>query len=118
MLTVLGSRAGLLGALVVPWGRPGQGENSLHEGCNNGRQVKAATLVNVPTLIIDAENEELMDRTQQGQAAYEQIARKGNVPTRYEVIKGISHYDVYRNSFDVASDLAVDWFNQYLKGDN
>ncbi len=80
--------------------------------------VEAATLVNVPTLIIDAENEELMDRTQNGRAAYEQIARKGNVPTRYEVIKGISHYDVYRGSFDVASDMAVDWFNQYLKSDN
>ena len=40
------------------------------------------------------------------------------MPTRYEVIKGISHYDVYRNSFDIVSDMAVDWYNQYLKGDN
>lgn len=59
-----------------------------------------------------------MGRTQHGQAVYEQIARKGHVPTRYEVIKGISHYDVYRDSFDIVSDMAVDWYNQYLKGDN
>jgi dipeptidyl aminopeptidase/acylaminoacyl peptidase len=74
-----------------------------------------ARMVKVPTLIIDAENEELMDRTENGQRVYE-ILKKNGVPTRYHVLEGITHFQVYREKFDEAAALAVEWFDEHLKG--
>jgi dienelactone hydrolase len=77
--------------------------------------VEAANAVNVPILFIDAENEELMDRQQNGQKAYEIIKAKENVPTKYHVVKGISHYGIYTEGFEEAAGLALDWFTEHLK---
>lgn len=74
-----------------------------------------AARVNAPILFIDAENEELMDRRLNGQKAYETIKSKGTVPVKYHVVKGITHFQIYREGFDQAATLALDWFAEHLK---
>ncbi|HEY6168294.1 MAG TPA: alpha/beta fold hydrolase, partial [Verrucomicrobiae bacterium] len=77
--------------------------------------IEAAEKIKVPTLIIDAENEELMDRHQNGEKVAEILKSRG-VPVSYHVIKGISHYGVYAEGFEEATKLEVEWFNTHLKG--
>lgn len=77
--------------------------------------VKVAHRINVPTLIIDAENEELMNRLEHGKAVYDIIKKKGNVPTKYHVMEGITHYGIYRQGYEESSDLVLEWFNEHLK---
>jgi dienelactone hydrolase len=66
-----------------------------------------------PTLIIDAENEALFDRTKNGLLLHETI--KDRVDSRYIVYPG-KHYDMYQgDNRKAAAKTAVDWFVQYLK---
>ena len=74
--------------------------------------LRAAEQVHVPTLIMDAEFEELVDRREHGQAAYE-IIRK-NAPSEYHTFPG-KHYDVYDTFFQPSVDLALYWFDKHLK---
>ncbi|MGH7864028.1 MAG: alpha/beta hydrolase family protein, partial [Candidatus Binataceae bacterium] len=71
-----------------------------------------ANNIRVPTLVIDAEQEELFDRTQNGHALYE-IVRK-NAPARY-VTFPCKHYAIYEEYYRDASNLARDWFIEHLK---
>ena len=68
--------------------------------------------LNVPTLIIDAEDEEFFDRLKNGKALYEEI--KDRVDSQYMVLPG-KHYDIYRKESPKAIEAAVNWFNKYLK---
>src|SRR5262249_5164571 len=77
--------------------------------------VQVADRVKVPLLLIDAEKEELFDRTKNGQRAYELLKAKGDVPVKYHVVKGITHYGIYREAFEESSNLALEWFNEHLK---
>lgn len=70
-----------------------------------------AANVRVPTLIIDAEFEELIDRQQHGVLVHQILQR--NVPTRYETFP-CTHYGVYDAHFDAGSDLALEWFHTHL----
>lgn len=72
-----------------------------------------ANEVNVPTLILDAENEEMFDTTQSGKAAYEKINARG-VESYYEILPDIDHYGIYFGGYERGSQLACDWFNKYL----
>ncbi len=72
-----------------------------------------ADKIRVPTLVIDAEHEELFDRMQNGHALYE-IVRK-NAPARY-VTFPCQHYAIYDQYYRDASNLAREWFTQYLMG--
>jgi dipeptidyl aminopeptidase/acylaminoacyl peptidase len=81
----------------------------------NYNAVLAADRVKVPVLLIDAEKEELFDRTKNGQRAYEIIKAKGDVPVKYHVVKGITHYGIYREAFEESSKLALEWFDEHLK---
>ncbi len=67
----------------------------------------------IPTLIIDAVEEELFDRKLNGLALHE--ALKERVATRYLALPG-KHYDIYRDE-GYAEALAVtqDWFVEHLK---
>jgi dienelactone hydrolase len=66
-----------------------------------------------PTLIIDAENEELFDRKKNGQALHAAI--KARVNSSYLVLPG-KHYDIYQGeSYEKALKAAQDWFVKYLK---
>lgn len=70
--------------------------------------------LNVPTLIIDAQDEELFDRNKNGAALYESI--KDRVEAEYLVVPG-KHYAIYRdNGYRRALKAAQDWFVTHLKG--
>ena len=77
--------------------------------------VAVAHRVKVPTLLIDAENEELFDRRDHGGRIFEILRTHGTAPVRYEVMEGIGHYGVYREGFDRSTDLALEWFDLHLK---
>jgi dipeptidyl aminopeptidase/acylaminoacyl peptidase len=75
---------------------------------------EAAEKITKPILFVVAENEELssnanVERIQQA------IAQRG-VPSLLHVIKGITHYGVYREGFDEATKLEVEWFDRHLRG--
>lgn len=75
--------------------------------------LEMAKRVSVPTLIIDAEEEELFDRMQNGHAAYEIIAANG-VTTDYRTTPG-DHYAVYRGEvLRQTTDWAIAWFGEHL----
>ncbi len=76
--------------------------------------IESAEKITAPTLIIDAENEELMDRHQNGEAVYEILKKKGT-PVHYHVLKGMMHYGVYGAGFEEATQLELDWFDKHLK---
>jgi acetyl esterase/lipase len=75
--------------------------------------MEAAEKITIPMLIIDAENEELMDRTKNGQRVAEILEANGT-PVKYQVLEGITHYGVYSTKFAEATALEIDWFDQYL----
>ena len=77
--------------------------------------VAVAHRVKVPILYIDAENEELFNRLEHGKKAHEIIKERG-IPTRYHVVKGITHYGIYREAFEESAKLALEWFGEHLKG--
>ena len=67
----------------------------------------------VPTLVIEAEDEELFDRKLNGLALHESL--QGRVPSRYVAVPG-KHYDIYRGEgYARALELAQDWFSEHLK---
>jgi uncharacterized protein len=70
--------------------------------------------INVPTLVIDAEDEELFDRLENGKAFYDVI--KDRVDAKYMTLPG-QHYDIYRQESPKAIEEAIAWFNTYLKGE-
>ncbi len=74
----------------------------------------AAERVRAPTLIMDAEFEELNDRHAHGEAAHRIIRR--NAPSEYHTFPG-KHYDVYDRYFEPSIALALDWFDRYLPTD-
>ncbi|TWU56365.1 alpha/beta hydrolase [Rubripirellula reticaptiva] len=76
--------------------------------------IKAAEKITIPMLIIDAENEELIDRTKNGEWVAG-ILESNGTPVKYHVLKGIQHYGVYKKKFDEAASMEVEWFNQFLK---
>ena len=71
--------------------------------------IDAADRLKVPTLIIDAEKEELMDRRENGGKVANILQFRG-VKSEYKVLEGIGHYGVYREKFGDCMDLATGWF--------
>jgi len=67
----------------------------------------------IPVLIIDVENDELIKIKEHGQGLYELI--KDKVPAKYEVIPGITHFEIYSKGRMQAVKLAIDWYDEYLK---
>ena len=68
----------------------------------------------IPTLIIDAEQEELFPREHNGQKLYADI--KDRVEAKYIAYPG-GHYDIYRGeNYTKALKQAQDWFIKHLKG--
>lgn len=76
------------------------------------RPLATASLIRVPTLVIDAEEEELFDRREHGLALYE-IVRQ-HAPARYETFP-CKHYAIYDQYYRPASTLARDWFVEHLQ---
>lgn len=76
------------------------------------RPLATADKIRVPTLVIDAEQEELFDRMQNGHALYEIVSK--NAPARYATFP-CKHYAIYDQYYRDASNLARDWFIAHLK---
>ena len=74
-------------------------------------QLRAAAQVRVPTLVVDAEFEELNNRLEHGFAAHMMIRQ--NAPSEYHTFPG-KHYTVYDEFFEPSTDLALGWFAKYL----
>ena len=74
--------------------------------------VEHAHKIRVPTFIIDAEKEELMRPAENGGLVYERV--KDNVPAKYKVFEGMTHYEVYEKGLAEARQLAIDWFKEHL----
>ena len=77
------------------------------------RPIATADKIRVPTLIIDAADEELFDRTQNGYLLFQIVSK--NAPARYETFP-CKHYEIYDKYYQPASNLARDWFIDHLKG--
>ena len=86
-------------------GTPDVGRQEQHS------QLAAAARVHVPTLIIDAEFEELNNRLEHGWAAYMMIRQ--NAPAEYHTYP-CKHYVVYDEYFEPSTDLALGWFGKHL----
>lgn len=80
------------------------------------RPVVHADRVTAAALIIDAGGEELFDTAEHGGRVYEIIKAGGKAPVKYVVIPGITHYQIYTTHYEQGSDMALDWFNEHLKG--
>lgn len=87
-------------------GTPHLGRMALYQPVSEAKNIK------VPTLIVDAENEELFDRRENGLAVYNLI--KDKVPAKYLTFPG-KHYDIYSKNLEAAVDAQIDWFKKYLK---
>lgn len=75
--------------------------------------IEAAAKVTAPTMILVAENEELMSNDENGKRAFDAL-QKNKTPSEYHVLPGIGHYGVYRQSFAEATQLAAAWFHRHL----
>jgi dienelactone hydrolase len=79
----------------------------------NYAPVEFASQLKVPMMVIVAEKEELMDNNVHGLLAFNRA--KDSVPARYEVMNGLTHFDIYAKGRIKAINLAVEWFNEHLK---
>ncbi len=70
-----------------------------------------SSFVTQPALYVVAENEELNDNATNAIRAYE----NARGPKKLVVIPGIKHYGIYGSARQEAIDLAIDWFNTYLR---
>jgi dienelactone hydrolase len=77
------------------------------------RAQEAIARINAPILFVVAENEELSSNAAVEQA-HQDLTQRG-IPSKYHVIKGITHYGVYREGYDEATRVELEWFNQHLK---
>jgi dienelactone hydrolase len=72
-----------------------------------------ADRLKIPVLIIDAENDDLIKIKEHGQLLYELI--KDKVPAKYEVIPGVTHFEIYSKGRMQTIKLAIDWYDEHLK---
>ncbi len=77
------------------------------------RPVEDAGSINIPILVLDAENEELFDRHGAGELAIER-AKKNGAEAVYHVVEGITHYGIYSEAYERSIDLALDWWSKHL----
>ncbi len=73
--------------------------------------LEASARIRAPTLIIDAEFEELFDRLENGRAVYDRVS--SNAAAKYLTFPG-KHYDVYDQYWAAAVEAACEWFNEHL----
>jgi dienelactone hydrolase len=64
-------------------------------------------------LFVLAENEELFDNRDHGIKAHE----RATGPKKLVIVPKIKHYGIYLEARKQAQQLAIDWFNEHLKGE-
>lgn len=67
-----------------------------------------------PTLILDAEKEELFRTERNGTKAAASLRQAGLAPVAYHVVPAIDHYGIYFDGYEQSSALALDWFKTHL----
>lgn len=72
----------------------------------------AHRLTNTAALFIVAEKEELFDNKDHAKLGYERIPHQNK---KYVEIPNITHYGIYTTERNRAIQLAIEWFDQYLK---
>jgi dienelactone hydrolase len=73
-----------------------------------------ASHLTAAALFIVAEREELVANSSNAERAYERAIG----PKKLVVIPGIRHYGIYTEAREQAIKLAIEWVDQYLKGDS
>ncbi|MBT2539013.1 alpha/beta hydrolase [Arthrobacter sp. ISL-69] len=68
----------------------------------------------IPTLIIDAGDEEMFPIADNGARAAEIIKNTPDGVVDYQVIPGITHYGIYFEGYEPGSRAALDWWGRYL----
>jgi uncharacterized protein len=63
-------------------------------------------------LFVLAENEELFDNKDHGLKAYEHATG----PKKLVIVPKIKHYGIYAEARKQAQQIALDWFDEHLKG--
>jgi dienelactone hydrolase/mono/diheme cytochrome c family protein len=76
--------------------------------------VEAAERITSPIIFLVAENEELSDNANV-ETVHKGLLARG-VTSDYHVIKGITHYGIYREGFEEATKLEVEFFQKHLQG--
>jgi dipeptidyl aminopeptidase/acylaminoacyl peptidase len=74
----------------------------------------AAAKLAVPAIFVVAENEELSSNATV-ESVHKALTERG-VPSRYHVIPGITHYGIYREGFEEATRVELEWFDRHLMG--
>lgn len=69
--------------------------------------------IQVPTLILDAVNEEMFDIRDSGGKAAARLKERG-VESYYEILPDIDHYGIYFGGYERSSTLSHDWFVKHL----
>jgi dienelactone hydrolase len=64
------------------------------------------------TLFVLAENEELFDNRDHGLKAHD----RATGPKKLVIVPNIKHYGIYFEARKKAQELAIDWYNEHLKG--
>jgi len=80
--------------------------------------IEAADKIVVPTLIVVAENDELVDNNTNGKAVYDIIHAKGTTPVAFHEIKDIGHFDIYGKGQNEALSLELQWYEEHLKNNS
>jgi dienelactone hydrolase len=75
---------------------------------------ESAARIKAPALFVVAEKEELSNNENVAEAQ-RQIAARG-VPSKFHVIKGITHYGVYKEGFKEAMAVELAWLDAHLRG--
>jgi dipeptidyl aminopeptidase/acylaminoacyl peptidase len=73
----------------------------------------AAAKISAPALFVIAENEELSSNDTV-ESVHQALVERG-VPSKLHVFKGITHYGVYGEGFEEATQVELEWFNAHLK---
>jgi len=70
--------------------------------------------ITAPTLIIDAGKDELLNWRKNGGALAEILKKQEGVIVKHEVLP-MTHYGVYGAKFSDTTNMAVSWFDKYMK---
>lgn len=68
----------------------------------------------VPTMMIDAGDEELFDIRDNCGTVARHLEGKGDIAYHYEIFPGIDHYGIYFDGYERSATLACDWFAKHL----
>lgn len=78
------------------------------------RPLNEVAKLRVPTLMVDAGDEDMFDIRDNGGAVRDHLEREGRVPHAYHVIPGIDHYGIYFGGYAESVALATSWFSTHL----